>query len=180
MNIKSNILTAALFGLTVTTSVFAADSGSGSVSFKGQIINAACNVSVNGNKDSIVDLGQWPTSTFKAAGDKTIPQPFQLDVSECVPGNFKFNFTGTSDSTNPKLLKVSAAQGVGIAIANADAITNTVAINTNAGTDSNANLTIATDKKAGSLPLQAYYQSTLDAVTAGEANATVRVTLQQK
>lgn len=176
MNKTSSLLTVAL--LTLSGSVLAADTGSGSVNFKGKIITAACDISINDNKDSTVNLGQWPTSTFKAAGDKTIPQPFTIDVKECIPGNFKFNFTGTSDTANSNLLKVSVAQGVGIAIANIDATT--VAINTNAGAESNANLSIADKQTVGSLPLQAYYQSTVGNVTAGEANATVRVTLQQK
>lgn len=175
-----SFITTSLFALTLSSSVFAADTGTGSINFTGKIINAACAVSINGNKDNAVNLGQWPTSTFKAVGDKTIPQPFTLDITECVPGTFKFNFTGAVESGEPNLLKVSAAQGVGIAIANADANGTQVNLNTNAGTESNANLIIATGQTVGSLPLQAYYQSTQAAVTAGEANATVRVTLQQK
>lgn len=180
MSTEHVLVLATLLGLGMTSSVFAAETGSGSVNFKGQIITAACNVTVDGSKDSTVDLGQWPTSTFKTTGDKTIPQPFTLNVDDCTDGSFKFNFTGTSDSNNSNLLQVSKATGVGIAIANADSITNTIQINTNAGAESNANLVIAKDAKSGSLPLQAYYQSTQSTVTAGEANATVRVTLQQK
>lgn len=180
MSTQKVFVLAGLLGFTMAHSAFAAETGSGSVNFKGQIIEAACNVTVDGSKDSTVDLGVWPTSTFKTTGDKTIPQPFTLKVDDCSKGTFKFNFTGTSDTANPNLLKVSAAQGVGIAIANADSITNTVQINTNAGAESNAKIQITEGAKTGSLALQAYYQSTNNTVTAGEANATVRVTLQQK
>lgn len=190
MNNKFNIIATAVFGLTFSAAVLAADatgssnetlltgSGAGTVNFKGKIIDAACNVSIKGSSNSTVELGTWPTSTFKATGDTTTPQPFEISVDNCVAGNYKFNFIGTSDAVNNKLLKVSGATGVGIAIANADSIKNTVAINTNAGTDSNANLKLTST--TGSLPLQAFYQSTTSTVTAGEANATVNLTLQQK
>ena len=173
-------LVASIFVLVTSNSAIAADTGSGNVTFKGKILNAACNISIDGKADGEVKLGEWPTSTFKAVGDKSIPQPFNIAVSDCLPGSFSFNFTGTSDATNTNLLQVSGAKGVGIAIANTDALTNTVKINTNSGTQSNALLTIADNATAGTLPLQAYYQSTAAKVDAGEANATVRVTMQQK
>lgn len=165
-----------ILSLALSNSVLAADS-SGSVKFTGEIIKAACNVSINGVVDGSVDLQKWPTSTFQAVGDTTIPQPFTVDVKDCLAGDFKFNFTGNTDDTNPDLLKVSEAKGVGIAIANTDGTL--VKLNTT-GTNSNANLTIAPNAKQGSLPLLAYYKSTLGDVTPGIADATVRVTLQQK
>ncbi|ALH95635.1 fimbrial protein [Acinetobacter equi] len=179
---KSTIkfLATSVFIFTMNQSAIAADTGSGSVTFKGKILNAACNISIDGKADGEVKLGEWPTSTFKAVGDKSIPQPFDIAVSDCLPGSFSFNFTGTSDVTNTNLLQVNGAKGVGIAIANIDALNNIVKINTNSGTQSNALLTIAESETTGKLPLQAYYQSTLETVVAGEANATVRVTLQQK
>lgn len=158
----------------------AANSSIGNIVFKGKILNAACNISIDGKVDSEVKLGQWPTSTFKMVGDTSIPQPFNIVVTDCLPGSFSFNFTGLSDSINSNLLQVSGAKGVGIAIANADSLTNVVKINTNTGMQSNALLTIADNATGGTLPLQAYYQSTLEQVEAGEANATVRVTVQQK
>lgn len=168
-----------LFALTVSSAVFAtADTGSGNINFTGKIISAACNIAINGNQNGTVNLGQWPTSTFKEIGDKSIPQKFTIDVTECTDGNFKFNFTGTSDTANSNLLKVSVADGVGIAIA--DANNTQIKLNTTAGEESNANVSIANGKGAASLPLQAYYQSTKDQVGAGQADATVRVTLQQK
>jgi type 1 fimbria pilin len=169
----------ATFLLTTSHSVFSADTGLGSVTFTGKILSAACKISIEGQTGNEVKLGEWPTSTFKAVGDKTIPQPFKLLVSDCLPGTFNFNFTGAADTNDANLLQVSGgADGVGIAIANANALTDTVKINTASGTESNAALKI--DGTKGELQLQAYYQSTLETVTPGEANATVRVTLQQK
>lgn len=179
MSTQKILVLTTLLGLSLTHSAVAADSGSASINFKGRIVDAACNVTVSGTDNSTVELGQWPTSTFKAKGDTTIPQPFTLNVDDCTEGNFKFNFTGTSDSVNTQLLKVNGADGVGIAISALDSTSSIVGINTNPNQDSTAWVQVSTEGKA-SLPLQAFYQSTKDKVTEGEANATVRVTLQQK
>ena len=176
----TNFLIMSSIIFSVSHSVNAANASVGNVSFKGKILNAACNISIDGKADGEVQLGQWPTSTFKAVGDTSIPQPFNIVVNDCLPGSFSFNFTGLGDTQNTNLLKVSNAKGVGIAIANADSLSNMVKINTNAGAASNASLTIAAKATSGTLPLQAFYQSTLAQVEAGEANATVRVTVQQK
>lgn len=155
-----------------------ANQGSATVNFTGEIINAACNVTIDGVENGSVNLQKWPTSTFKAVGDTSIPQPFKIAVKDCLSGNYKFNFTGAADSTNTNLLKVSGAKGVGIAIDNDNKTP--IKLNTTAGEDSAANMAIKSNEKEGELQLIAYYKSTNAIVTAGEANATVRVTLQQK
>ena len=55
-------------------------------------------------------------------------------------------------------------------------------LNTVVGADSNAALTVSGTgaTAAGTLPLQAFYQATGSTVTAGKADATVSITLQQK
>ncbi|MBJ9984144.1 fimbrial protein [Acinetobacter sp. S40] len=164
--------------LTLSTQVFA---DAGTINFKGSVVNAACDVAVNGNSTSDVVLGDWPTSTFKTTGDKSRPQPFTLAVSNCNPGSYQFAFTGTADTTNTNLLKVSAATGVGIAITSADGAT-PVAINTTSTGTSNAVVTTTGSAGAatGTLNLQAFYQATGATVAAGAANAVARVTIQQK
>ncbi len=162
--------------LTLSTQAFSA----GQIKFTGEIVNAACNIAVDGNPTGEVMLGKWPTSTFKVAGDKSSPKPFTLKVTDCAAGSYNFHFEGLADSVNKQLLKASSAQGVGIAIANADSMTNLVNINTVATSDTNASITLGKDEQEGSLPLQAFYQATGELVTAGQANATARVTIEQK
>lgn len=169
---------AAVSALAFTTSAFAA----GQINFTGEIVNAACDIKINNSSSNEVVLGKWPTSMFKAAGDKSTPANFTIDVANCVAGNYQVNFAGTADATNANLLKASAAAGVGIAIANANSTSNLVNLNTVFGADSNAALTASGTgaTAAGTLPLQAFYQATGSTVTAGKADATVSITLQQK
>lgn len=162
--------------ITLSSQTFAA----GQVNFTGEIVNASCNIDIDGSQTGEVALGKWPTSTFDKTGEKSVPKPFNINVSECLPGTYNFHFEGTADSTNTNFLKVSDAIGVGIAIANKNSVSNLVKINTAGTVDSNASATVLAGQKTATLPLQAYYQSTADTVTAGKANATVRVTLEQK
>lgn len=176
MKTQISLAFAAVSALAFTTSAFAA----GQINFTGEIVNAACDIKINNSSSNEVVLGKWPTSMFKAAGDKSTPANFTIDVANCVAGNYQVNFAGTADATNAKLLKASAATGVGIAIANSTS--NLVNLNTVFGADSNAALTASGTgaTAAGTLPLQAFYQATGIAVTAGKADATVSITLQQK
>lgn len=177
---KSTIaILATVATLTISTQSFA---DAGTINFKGNVVAAACDITVDGTSSADVALGDWPTSTFKNTGDKSSPQPFTLAVSNCNSGTYQFAFTGTADTTNTNLFKVSAATGVGIGIASADGTT-AVNINTTASSTSNASLTTtgaSAGAATGTLNLQAFYQATGATVAAGAANATARVTLQQK
>lgn len=176
---KSTIaILATVAALTISTQSFA---DAGTINFKGNVVAAACDIAVDGASSANIALGDWPTSTFKNTGDKSSPQPFTLTVSNCNSGTYQFAFTGTADSTNTNLFKVSTATGVGIGIASADGAT-AVDINTTASSQSNASLTTtgSNGSATGTLNLQAFYQATGAEVNAGAADATARVTLQQK
>ncbi|WP_025095314.1 fimbrial protein [Acinetobacter soli] len=177
---KSTIaLLATVATLTISTQSFA---DAGTINFKGNVVAAACDVTVNGTASADVTLGNWPTSTFKNTGDKSSPQPFTLSVNNCNAGTYQFAFIGTADTANTNLFKVSNATGVGIGLASADGSTE-VNINTTASSASNASLTTTgstAGAATGTLNLQAFYQATGATVAAGAANATARVTLQQK
>lgn len=175
MKLALTILASAA-AITLSSQTFA----EGRVNFTGEIVNAACNIDIDGNQTGTVDLGKWPTSTFSQTGAKSVPKPFKVNVSDCIPASYNFHFEGTADSTDARFLKVSEAQGVGIAIANADSVSNLVKINTAGTVDSNATATVLPGQKTATLPLQAFYESTMDTVAAGKANGTVRVTLEQK
>lgn len=165
--------------LAISTQSFA---DAGTINFKGNVVAAACDITVDGKSSADVTLGNWPTSTFKNSGDKSSPQPFTLAVSNCNAGTYQFAFIGTADTQNTNLFKVSAATGVGIGLASADGAT-PVSINTTASSDSKASVTTTgstAGAATGTLNLQAFYQATGATVAAGAANATARVTLQQK
>jgi len=165
--------------ITISSTAFAA----GQINFTGEIVSAACDIKINNSSSNEISLGKWPTSMFKAVGDKSTPQSFTIDVANCAAGNYQVNFAGTADATNSKLLKVSAANGVGIAIANISGTSNLVNLNTAAGQlDPNATFaaTGTGTTATGALNLQAFYQATSTTVTPGKADATVSITLQQK
>lgn len=167
---------ATIFTLVLSTQCFA---DAGTINFKGNVVASACDITVNGTSSADVNLGTWPTSTFKNTGDKSSPQPFKLEVSKCNAGTYQFAFIGTADSDNPNLFKVSSAKGVGIGIADGQTDIN---INTTVSDSSNASLTTTGGEGAaiGTLNLQAFYEATGASVSAGEANANARVTLQLK
>lgn len=62
---------------TVTTPT---DQGSGSVTFKGSIIDAPC--SIMGNKDQTVEMGQISNSAL-ADGGTSIPADFKIELGKC-------------------------------------------------------------------------------------------------
>ncbi|NNH35970.1 fimbrial protein [Acinetobacter sp. NIPH 2377] len=175
MKTQIALLLGTITALTMTTHALAA----GQINFTGEIVSAACDVKINNGSNNEIALGKWPTSMFKAAGDKSTPQTFSIDVTNCAAGNYQVNFSGATDTANAKLLKTSAATGVGIAIANASNTSNLVSLNTTAGT-SDSNAVFTATGTSGSLPLQAFYQATGATVAAGKADATVSITLQVK
>ena len=175
MKTQIALLLGTITALTMTTHALAA----GQINFTGEIVNAACDIKINNSNTNEVVLGKWPTSMFKATGDKSTPQTFTINVENCAAGNYQVNFSGATDTANAKLLKTSAATGVGIAIANASNTSNLVSLNTTAG-NSDSNAVFNATGTSGSLPLQAFYQATGATVVAGKADATVSITLQQK
>ena len=154
----------ALSALALTsTSVFAADAGDGTVKFTGEIVDAACVVSPDTQKQEVV-LGQVNKSVFTAT-------PFKIKLENCDISTFKnveISFNGVGDADNSKLVSVStepgAATGVGIGIYD----------NTNTLVDLNTGKS-ATVLKEGQTVLYftANYVSTKDAVTTGYGNAEV-------
>ncbi|TGB90767.1 long polar fimbrial protein LpfA [Escherichia sp. E2748] len=154
-------------------SVFAAESGDGTVKFIGEIVDAPCVLSVDSQKQEVV-LGQVNKSVFTAIGAKSPSKPFEVKLEECDTGAGKtkvkvgFSGVGDSDSTNGSLVSLSteagAATGVGIGIYDNS---NTL-IPLNSGT-------AETEIKDGQTVLYftANYVSTKDVVTTGYGNAEV-------
>ena len=163
----------ALSALALTSgSVFAADSGDGTVKFTGEIVDTPCVLSVDSQKQEVV-LGQVQKSVFTAAGAKSPSKPFEIKLEDCDTGSGKtkvkvgFNGVGDSDS-NGELVSVSteagAATGVGIGIYDN---TNTL-IKLNSG---EAETTLKDGQTV--LYFTANYVSTKDTVTTGYGNAEV-------
>ncbi|MGS2794154.1 long polar fimbrial major subunit LpfA [Escherichia coli] len=162
----------ALSALALTsTSVFAADAGDGTIKFTGEIVDAACVVSPDSQKQEVV-LGQVNKSVFTATGDKSPATPFKIKLENCdissTAKNVEISFSGVGAAGNEALVSVStepgAATGVGIGIYD----------NTNTLVDLNTGKS-ATLLKDGQTVLYftANYVSISDVVTTGYGNAEV-------
>lgn len=90
------------------------DQGSGSVTFKGSIIDAPC--SIVGNKDQTVEMGQISNSAL-ANGGTSIPANFKIELANCnLADKYKtvsVTFTG-SEGKIENSLGMSKATGASI------------------------------------------------------------------
>lgn len=94
----------------------------GDVHFFGQVVNAACSISVD-SRNQTVQMGQVRSNQFASLGDWEDPQPFQIALEDCdtaVSQNVGVLFTGESDGKDPLVFRAGygagAAHGVGIGI----------------------------------------------------------------
>ena len=115
-------LLAALAVFAISSSAFAA--GSGTVTFTGEIVDAACGISAD-TLNQAVSLGQVPAHLFKAAGDKSTPQNFTIALTDCdttVAKQALFTFTGATAASDPTKLLLGtngSATNVGIRLQSA-------------------------------------------------------------
>ncbi len=73
----------ALTALALTSgTVFAAESGDGTVKFTGEIVDSPCVLSVDSQNQEVV-LGQVQKSVFAAVGDKSPAKPFEIKLEDC-------------------------------------------------------------------------------------------------
>lgn len=147
----------------------AAAKDDGSVTFQGQVVNAACSVSMDSG-DQIVHMGQVRNSQFIAAGDWAKPVPFFITLEACdtsVSQRAGVLFSGESDGNDPGFsrgLWAGAATGIGIGLF--DAMGNLVKPDT-------APWYRPLQDGENRLSYIARYRATEDSVNAGTANAQV-------
>ena len=109
--LKTAVLTLALSCLVAPS----AHAASGSITFKGEIVQSTCDVST-ASVDQTVTIGTFPTTLFKEAGDVSAPKSFNIYMENCEAGTYTLRFDGTTPAGHPELLAVSKATGVGIEI----------------------------------------------------------------
>ncbi|MFT4020098.1 MAG: fimbrial protein [Acinetobacter sp.] len=165
--------------LTITTALIAqnAMANTGSITFKGKIVESTCKATTN-TASQTVQLGTWPTSALAAAGQTTSPQAFQINLEQCAAGNYGVRLdanTVAATGTNANLIAVTGgATNVGIQVQGSD--NKVVPVNTSL-TDG-YQFTVGTDKTA-TLNLKAFYTAT-GAATAGDANAVANFSIEYK
>lgn len=102
----------------------AANQGSGSVTFTGEIIDAPCSIAPN-NIDQTIPLGQISNLSLKDGRESEVKEPFTIKLEDCTTSTFKTvhtTFTGEAggaDGTDKKMLALgsgSTAKGASIVI----------------------------------------------------------------
>ena len=105
-----------VFGMS---SVAQADSGKGTVTFTGSIVDAPCSISPE-TVDQTVSLGQVSNVALKDGG-KSTPKNFKIELENCTVATGKtvqVTFTGAkAQESNKNLLAIAgSASGAGIAM----------------------------------------------------------------
>ncbi|MEC5317766.1 type 1 fimbrial major subunit FimA [Brenneria populi subsp. brevivirga] len=180
------LLLGALIGASVLSSGLAAAAtttvSGGTVHFKGEIVNAACAVSTN-SADQTVNLGQYRTANFTAAGSYSSKVPFTIKLEDCdttVSTTAAVAFNGSADATDSTVLTTSnntsggagAASGVGIEISDSKG----TVLTPNGSTFSAAQTLV--NGNGNTLNFTARYKSTQATVTPGQADADATFTMQ--
>ncbi|MFV5930388.1 type 1 fimbrial major subunit FimA, partial [Klebsiella aerogenes] len=169
MNTKSFVITI-LSALSLSSAAALADTttvNGGTVHFKGEIVNAACEVDT-GSIDQTVQLGQVRSAKLATAGSTSPVVGFNIQLADCdtsVATKASIAFSGTAvDTTNTSVLAVAGgATNVGVQIL--DKTSTPLALD---GATFKASTTLSNGTNI--IPFQARYYAT-GAATAGTANA---------
>lgn len=162
-------------GMAMMSGANAAD---GTIHFTGAIIADACTVDAD-SQDMTVNLGTVASTSFSAAGDKSSPTRFNINLVSCPTSltSASVKFDGTADSANNQLLQLDAsadpttdASGVGIEIA--DDTGTPIPLYT-----ASKEYPIDATTNAASMTFVARYVSTAASVNAGAANGTSQFTV---
>lgn len=166
---KKTIIAAAL-AATAALSMSHAFAAAGIVNFTGEIIDAACDVDVASQNQTVV-LGTYNKSEFTAVGDKTAATKFNIVLKNCPSSvnTAKVRFDGTPDLADSNLLAIDssvagAATGVAINLMTADKADLPLH-------GSNGYSYALSTIQDNVLNFYAQYKSTVTAVTAGPANS---------
>ena len=154
--ISMAVFSALTLGIATSASAATTVNG-GTVHFKGEIVDAACAVSLN-SFDQIVSLGQVRTAKLANDADKSAPVGFDIELSDCSTAalsNAAIIFSGSQMSGHNNILAVQGGAGTATNVGDG----------TTASTD--YKLTDGTNK----IPFQARYIAVDGQATAGTANA---------
>ncbi|MGR7850523.1 fimbrial protein [Klebsiella aerogenes] len=134
----------------------------------GTVTTDSCTVSTD-SQNLEVSLGDVVTGMFVRPGDSSLKKQFVIKLTDCDEGvkGAMITFTGTSDPDNPDLLQITrdtnSATGVGVEVLE-DKTGDSIPLG-------KATATKALTAGDNTLSYWLRYQSTLDTVTAGSANA---------
>jgi len=158
----------------LSSSAFAqsAPANPGQITFTGEIVAGACGISAD-TLDQTVSLGQVPANAFKAVGDRSTAQNFNIVLTDCdttTAQNAYFTFTGTADQDNSQLFGTrGTAQNVGIRLqAGGEYLNN--------GSEQKAPVLLSNGNNV--VPFAAMYEATQATVMPGEADSVANFTVR--
>lgn len=164
---------------TLATTVFGAASvmaADGQVNFKGEIIDAACEVVNNMSNPLDVTLGKVAKTAFTGAGSTAAATKFTLQLINCPDSvsNAKVKFDGTSVSGDNSVLALTTETGVatGVGIQLTDASQAVLPLYTES-----ASYPLLPGTAVNNLDFVARYIATSATVTAGPANSVANFTV---
>lgn len=190
MNKVAKSFAAGLLAITAT-SAWATD---GTIEFTGEILTSTCQFA---NGDTInIELGHYAAAQFKTTGDHSPIIPVDILLKNCPVANWQ-HVDGETDNSFQVWLETRSGGTVPgndnlIAVNGMDTVATGVGIQIDrASTGEQMAINKLNDPKISFVPaadgtavvdLQAYYVSTVasSAITAGEANATVDVTIDYR
>lgn len=110
-------VTVAMGFISFANAATPASGNPGTVRFIGEIVSGACGIDAN-SMDQTVSLGQVPSNSFKAIGDRSTPVKFDITLTDCdtsTQKNARFTFSGVQDPAVPALFATTGlAENVGI------------------------------------------------------------------
>ncbi|MBP6344658.1 fimbrial protein [Neisseriaceae bacterium CLB008] len=117
---KFNKLVALLLASGFATVTFAAGQGSGTINFKGEIIDAPCTLDYQ-NANQTIEMGQVSNKELNKGKIANTQNPINIELKECSTETLKtvaITFDGAPD-TNTDLLAINgSAKGAGIRLTN--------------------------------------------------------------
>ncbi|REF28332.1 major type 1 subunit fimbrin (pilin) [Xenorhabdus cabanillasii] len=180
-NIFVSSFIAAILASISSISYAAPATTTGTVQFKGRIIDSAC--TIDGDSDKIVHMGTYIKSDIKEKGREVdgSKKDFKIKLTGCPVDStthimMKVTISGTSDVHNSKLLAIessSGAKGIGIGVYSESNL-----IDFTSGSHQLKDIEI--DKADTEIPLQVAYVSNGETPTAGQANATLNFNIAYK
>lgn len=186
--LTKKLIPVALFVSAMTTSVgvLAAESQSGTLTFKGLIYTSTCTIDINdtNSPNANVLMGRYPTSAFtqtsSEVGGENGNGKIEITLEDCPPeGVVTLKLTGTADSSSGQILALdnptssNTAKNVGIHIYNVTDMTKPLFVNGSA----EQQYTVTDDSASWSAEFVAKYVSTASTVTAGQADATLNYSI---
>ena len=120
---KVKTLAGAIMAVTLaaTSAGVMADAGSGTVTFRGSIIDAPCSITQE-SQFQTVEMGQVSNAAL-TDGRRSTPRPFQIELNGCdvsVLKTAKATFTGTESGSTGMLAITGSARGASLAIADSN------------------------------------------------------------